>query len=755
MNARTDIVYGARPEDWDTLTLLAGLTADLLPVVSNPHAEISPDSKMKDLGKTPSRYNGNGQVVGIPGWSQHVSSDADIARWSRNSDLGICIQTRDVRALDVDVADQALAHTILGFIEERIDPGSNLPLRYRKNSGKCLLAFRLDGERRKRRMKVEGGIIEFLGDGQQFIAVGTHPSGVRYEWSGGLPDDFPVFSIEQFDALWSALAERFAIEPVETERPAREVAMPAAPVDRAQLVAALDAIPNSGAQELDYDDWLHVVMALHHEYAADEEGLALAHKFSSRASKYDPDEVDLEWSRIKGASHSGKVTTGGTVLAMARRCGWTEDVSDDFDVVEVKQASGKAEPPPLPPFIRNGNGDVLVTMHNMVMAIERPDVCGMQIGYDTFRDEIMYSEDDGRNWSPFKDADYSRVRIALERRGFKPPSKEITRDAVLLVAERQSFDSAQLWLSQQRHDGVARVEGFLSTYMGVPDSPYARAVSRYLWTALAGRVIEPGCKADMAPVLVGKQGARKSSAVAAMVPSSDFFAEISFGEKEDDLSRKMRGRLVAELAELKGLHSRESDHVKAWITKRYEDWTPKYREFNTKFPRRLVFIGTTNRQEFLSDDTGNRRWLPVQVGERIDVDGIARDCLQLWAEARDLFELVGVDYHDAENLATGVHADHMMKDVWEPFIRRWLNTEDDVTGEIPGTREFLRTHEVLEGALRMDAKSCKRVDEMRIGDVLRAIGYVRRQKRVNGEREYVYYRPEVGAVTTPALPVAT
>jgi hypothetical protein len=39
MNARTDIVYGALPSDWDTLTLLAGRTADLLPVVSNPHAE--------------------------------------------------------------------------------------------------------------------------------------------------------------------------------------------------------------------------------------------------------------------------------------------------------------------------------------------------------------------------------------------------------------------------------------------------------------------------------------------------------------------------------------------------------------------------------------------------------------------------------------------------------------------------------------------------------------------------------------------
>lgn len=744
--------HGATRSDWDTFALLLGLTADLLPVVSNPQAEISPDSKMKDLGKTPSRYNRDRKVAGIPGWSQYVSKGADIDRWMAEPDYGICVQTREVRAIDVDVDDDAISNAIVQTVADTL--GFELPQRWRDNSGKLLLAFRMPGEFSKRRFKLKDnlpdGLVEFLATGQQFIAAGTHPSGVPYKWLGGLPDDFPTLTPEQFEALWAKLVDMWGSEKAKPER-SRDTGGEgsSAPVELVELAAALDAIPNSGADELVYDEWLALVMALHHETNASAEGLVLAHKLSARASKYNPDEVELEWGRLKGASHGGKVVTGRSVLHKARSYGWSDISEEDFDVVVADP--GEPEPAPLPPFTRDGKGAILVTMDNMVKAAERPDVCGMRIGYDTFRDEIMYSEDDGHNWSPFKDADYTRVRIALERRGFKPPSKEITRDAVLLVAERQAFDSAQLWLSQQRHDGAARVETFLSTYMGVPDSPYARAVSRYWWTAMAGRVVEPGCKADMAPVLIGKQGARKSSAVAAMVPSSDFFAEISFGEKEDDLSRKMRGRLLAELAELKGLHSRESDHVKAWITKRYEDWTPKYREFNTKFPRRLVFVGTTNRQEFLSDDTGNRRWLPVQVGECIDVDAIARDCLQLWAEARDLFELIGVDYHEAETLATGVHTAHMMRDAWEPFIERWLHAEDDITGDAPAAREFLQVHEVLEGALRMDAKNCKRVDEMRAGDVLRAIGYTRRQKRIDGKQRYVYVAPEFEGVTTVSL----
>src|SRR5690606_13267649 len=104
-------------------------------------------------------------------------------------------------------------------------------------------------------------------------------------------------------------------------------------------------------------------------------------------------------------------------------------------------------------------------------------------------------------------------------------------------------------------------------------------------------------KADMVPILVGTQGVGKSTAIAAMSPSPEFFAEVSFSEKDDDLSRKMRGKLVAEIGELRGLHSKEMESVKAFITRTHEHWIPKYREFETTFPRRLVFIGSTNKDQ--------------------------------------------------------------------------------------------------------------------------------------------------------------
>lgn len=177
--------WGATPEEWDHFSRVLGLTADLLPVVSNPHAKISPCSTLSSLGKTPSIYNRDRQVIGIPGWTDHVATPEDIALWSAEPDYGICVITRAIRALDVDVTDPGMAESILALCKHMM-PGP-LALRRRANSPKFLLAFWVPGVFGKRTMKTAGGVIEFLADGQQFVACGTHPSGVRYEWATGRP----------------------------------------------------------------------------------------------------------------------------------------------------------------------------------------------------------------------------------------------------------------------------------------------------------------------------------------------------------------------------------------------------------------------------------------------------------------------------------------------------------------------------------------------------------------------------------------
>lgn len=204
--------FGAYPEDWRRLDAL-GIGTDLLPVVSNPHAEISPNSSMKQLGKTPSRYDRNRKVVGIPQWTQHQASDDEIARWATEPDYGICIQTRRMRGGDADVTDEIEALAIANVFRKHL--GAGAPCRVRGNSTKCLFPFIVEGDLPKRVIRVSSGMIEFLGNGQQFVAFGTHPSGARYEWRDSL-QHVPELTVEQFEALWSELEDQFATEPSRT-----------------------------------------------------------------------------------------------------------------------------------------------------------------------------------------------------------------------------------------------------------------------------------------------------------------------------------------------------------------------------------------------------------------------------------------------------------------------------------------------------------------------------------------------------------
>lgn len=693
-------VWGATSTEWAHFDFILGLTNDLLPVVSNPQARISPDSKMKEKGKTPSQYNGNRMVAGFPGWTSYHAGATDLAKWSANPDYGICVQTRYVRAIDVDVTDAHVAERLREFIIAQL--GYCPPVRRRSNSSKFLMTVAIPGEFGKRKVLVPGGAVEILATGQQFIAVGTHPSGVPYSWEGGLPDDIPEISMAQFEELWGAMVAEFAIEPPTESRASKAV------------VRQPGELYDPVAEYLEEQGWMH-------DAAADGR-IFIRCPFEDEHTSASGGSDTTYFTRGTGGYDQGHFKclhahcTGREDHEFLEGIGFLQAQIPDVPVVV-----GEAETLPRPAYERERNGQIVATIGNVLKALRRPDECGMLIGYDGFRDEVMLSRDGGENWDSFTDHHYVELREHLEEyRDFKPIGRELVRDAVGKVAVENAFDSAIQWLETLQWDGVPRVASFAAKYLGAADTPYATAVSLYMWTAMAGRVLQPGCKADMAPILIGAQGLYKSTAAKLVVPHDRFYAEVSFHEKEPDLARKMRGRLVAEIAELKGLNSRDLESIKAFISRTHEDWTPKFKEFNTTFPRRLIFIGTTNQKEFLADETGNRRWLPIRVG-RADIAAIERDRLQLWAEAAALFLVDGVAWRDAEKLAQEVHAEYMIQDPWRGLVERYLETPD-MDGSTPLAKGYVQTLEVLQFAIQVSTQNITRREELRVAGILRMLG---------------------------------
>jgi len=344
------------------------------------------------------------------------------------------------------------------------------------------------------------------------------------------------------------------------------------------------------------------------------------------------------------------------------------------------------------------------------------------LSFDEFRNAVMIQK--GITREVMKDEDYIAMRLLFEReKNFASIGKELMRDACLLVASRRRYDSGIEWLDAQVWDGVPRVERFMHTHFGAADDEYTRAVGRYMWTGLAGRMLSPGCQLDMVIALQSRQGTGKSTGLQALAPDPDYFTDgLSLHEDNDNFKRMMRGKVIVEIAEMAGLSKGDIDVVKRVITRKTEKWIEKYQIAETVFNRRCMLFASTNNQEFLPpDETGQRRWLPVVITE-INRALVEADRSQLWAEGAAIYRQSGIAYADAERLAVNRHKAHELSDVWEQRISEWL-VAPPPNGGLPPCTRAINVAEILDNAIRMPAMQQNKVAEKRAATVLRALGY--------------------------------
>lgn len=406
---------------------------------------------------------------------------------------------------------------------------------------------------------------------------------------------------------------------------------------------------------------------------------------------------------------------------------------------------------PPPSYVLDKKMQYPATIENLVYVLSAQQQA--MLGFDQFRGRIMIAPASTKDWRPMSDTDMIRLRetFAREQR-FAPISKDLMHDALQLVAERYSFDSAITWLNGLAWDGVPRVEEFLVTHCGAVDDDYARAVSLYIWSGLAARVLDPGCQLDMVVALQSPQGKQKSTGLQAMVPEAEWFTDgLTLHEDDDDFKRLIRGKLVVEIAEMAGLSKADINHLKRSITRRTEEWIEKWKTQPSRYERRCMLFATTNEEQFLPpDETGNRRWLPVEVAG-LDRDRIAADRLQLWAEGaalwrqqRSITGKSGVLWAEAERLAAGLHQKYEATDLWEADIQRWLNTPPmfpppSPPGQVPPPpapapcERPLALSEVLQGALKLEPARQDAKAEKRGGRVMRQLGYEKRDVKVDGK----------------------
>jgi hypothetical protein len=512
-----------------------------------------------------------------------------------------------------------------------------------------------------------------------------------------------------------------------------------------RIYSALDCLGAAG-YAVDYNRWIDIGILLKHACTAiGIDGRELWHRFSAYdADQYDFDEADHKWNTFPDA---GDRSGEDSLFWKATSEGWMDPhpeveqdkISGTFEIIEAPIVgipaveSNQEDETDWPAFTRGKGGVILPNINNTMLALLDPGNClGVRFGLDSFRDEIVIAPAGTPGaWRPIQDHDLNRLICKMERMGFKKPPIDEIRRCVNDAAERLKFDSAQAWLSSLCWDGVPRIGSFLPTYARTQDTEYARAVSLYLWTALAGRVMDPGCQADMVPVLIGAQGVMKSTLVRTVAPYPEYATEIALSTRDEtDTQRKMRGVVIAELPELKGLRTAEQESVKAFLTRRDEKWVEKWKTYASTYPRRFIFVGTTNEDDILEDVTGNRRWLPIRVG-RCNVDLLTKNCFQLWAEAREVWNVAGVCWQEAERLAVGEHQEFEANDDWSPRVASWLLNRTSAEGP-------LRTCDILRHALDVPPAQQTRNLQMRANNVMKRLGYTQTRERIDGVLQRIW-----------------
>lgn len=144
---------------------------------------------------------------------------------------------------------------------------------------------------------------------------------------------------------------------------------------------------------------------------------------------------------------------------------------------------------------------------------------------------------------------------------------------------------------------------------------YTREVELLMLRQLVARALHPGCKADSMVVLAGAQGIGKSTFARELALADRFFLD-GMSKFDEEHKRRLVGKLVVEVSELEAFNHSDMSSIKQAITAQRDNIRMPYREFAADYPRTCIFIGTTNEGAFLTDTTGNRRFLPVVCGQR-------------------------------------------------------------------------------------------------------------------------------------------
>jgi len=509
------------------------------------------------------------------------------------------------------------------------------------------------------------------------------------------------------------------------------------PSEQARLESALGAIPVTCG----YDQFLQIGMALKELEWERSDGTSISFdiwdRWCAQSPHYNQAGLEAKWNSFK---RSG--VTVGTIYHLARQHGWNGGVPEP-----VGASLGAAATSGPQPYL-NGHASAASALPAAMLipsqAIFFPDVTedgkpratctnaavaiaalGISCKKDLFHEKTLVGGEPINRWvGDLSDEVIQMIRKIIRYRYGFDPNKANTADACVQLSLEHQFDPVLDYLDSLRWDGTPRLDTWLARYMGSPDTELNRVIGRVTLVAAVRRAYQPGTKFDQIVVFESVEGKGKSTAVEILAGAENFSDQNILGLSGKEQQEAMAGIWLYEIADLTGMRKADIDHIKSFASRKVDRARPAYGRFRVDRARRTIFFATTNDDEYLKSQTGNRRFWPVPTG-KIDLDSLRRDRNQLWAEAA-VVEARGESIGLPERLwvVAGEEQNQRLEvDPWYPDIANYIALKG--LAEV-STRDVLVDNQFL----RIEPSRVGRWEQIRAGNILRQLGFVRYKKRI-------------------------
>ena len=298
-------------------------------------------------------------------------------------------------------------------------------------------------------------------------------------------------------------------------------------------------------------------------------------------------------------------------------------------------------------------------------------------------------------------------------------------DALTNVCSKQTVNpiKAMLETCHDNWDGNKHVENLLPMMLGAEKTEYTAAVMRLIMLGAVARVYHPGCKFDYMMVLVSDQGIGKSTFLRLLCLNDAWFNDNFSTLDGDKAVEKLRGMWIVELAELQATkRAKDVETIKAFITSRVDTYRVPYGRRTEQRPRMCILCGTSNPTDFLTDRTGNRRFLPITCGVHpiafdmfSDEVATKAEFAQAWGEIMDEYLRKGgkvslVLPKRLQREAINMQERYMEEDPRVGIIQEWLDKLE---------HDRVCVAMLWKEALGNDYGEPKRVDVREIHDIMR------------------------------------